>query len=420
LEKYPVGLYFSDWFPYKFFLYSSIKIYPIMKEINQVHFTLGDNAGILLMQIAQEALLCELDPEKAVKVITTSLMGCPNNIALKILKGDMVCEVTDDMQNIEVVDYKEEFHKDYPKPNLTDWYERNHKDIGDNGREFYTALEQVIRFVNKRDIEIPIKDIVSLVLSSTMKDWEAFRSKLSHMEDIERIILLVSQCSKFMDRTAKLYRVFDFIDSVYPDVSCNLSRGMHMVIPMLKIRLDAIVTGEYGPIFKQLEDEDEQISEYMKGAENTRKLLSEEIQPVSITDNYNAGWLSRDGTYYGMNGSYANMLHLSLADAIRKRMIVENGVDPLKGFPGKSMDTWLCEQGWVKIHDDHILYDGYISTVYTKKPPLPLSSKQLEAIAKYGKFCHRGMLRFGVTYTPCSMAKLEMMEPPMIAKLLDF
>lgn len=103
------------------------------------------------------------------------------------------------------------------------------------------------------------------------------------------------------------------------------------------------------------------------------------------------------------------MLHLSLADAIRKRMIVENGVDPLKGFPGKSMDTWLCEQGWVKIHDDHILYDGYISTVYTKKPPLPLSSKQLEAIAKYGKFCHRGMLRFGVTYTPCSMAKLEMM-----------
>lgn len=238
----------------------------------------------------------------------------------------MVCEVTDDMQNIEVVDYKEEFHKDYPKPNLTDWYERNHKDIGDNGREFYTALEQVIRFVNKQDIEIPIKDIVSLVLSSTMKDWEAFRSKLSHMEDIERIILLVSQCSKFMDRTAKLYRVFDFIDSVYPDVSCNLSRGMHMVIPMLKIRLDAIVTGEYGPIFKQLEDEDEQISEYMKGAENTRKLLSEEIQPVSITDNYNAGWLSRDGTYYGMNGSYANMLHLSLADAIRKRMIVERTV----------------------------------------------------------------------------------------------
>lgn len=40
-----------------------------------VHFTLGDDAGKLLMQIAQEALLYELDPEKAIKVITTSLMG---------------------------------------------------------------------------------------------------------------------------------------------------------------------------------------------------------------------------------------------------------------------------------------------------------------------------------------------------------
>ena len=54
-----------------------------------VHFTLSDDAGKLLMQIAQEALLYELDPEKAIKVITTSLMGCPDNIALKILKGDM-------------------------------------------------------------------------------------------------------------------------------------------------------------------------------------------------------------------------------------------------------------------------------------------------------------------------------------------
>lgn len=40
-----------------------------------VHFTLSDDAGKLLMQIAQEALLYELDPEKAIKVITTSLMG---------------------------------------------------------------------------------------------------------------------------------------------------------------------------------------------------------------------------------------------------------------------------------------------------------------------------------------------------------
>lgn len=186
-----------------------------------VHFTLGDDAGKLLMQIAQEALLYELDPEKAIKVITTSLMGCPDNIALKILKGDMVCVVMDDKQTIEIATYDRFLHKDFPRPNLSSWYERNHKEIGDTAREYYRALEQIARFVQKQKLEIPIKDVVSIVLSATMKDWETFRGKLSHMEDVERIVLLVNQCTKFLDRAAKLYRVFDFIDAVYPDVSCD-------------------------------------------------------------------------------------------------------------------------------------------------------------------------------------------------------
>lgn len=80
------------------------------------------------------------------------------------------------------------------------------------------------------------------------------------------------------------------------------------------------------------------------------------------------------------------MLHAALADAIRSRMTVENGVDPLKDFPHKSMDTWLCEQGWVKVHNNHILYDGYIRTAYTKKSPIPISDEQLEAISKYEKY----------------------------------
>lgn len=218
-----------------------------------VHFTLGDDAGKLLMQIAQEALLYELDPEKAIKVITTSLMGCPDNIALKILKGDMVCVVMDDKQTIEIATYDRFLHKDFPRPNLSSWYERNHKEIGDTAREYYRALEQIARFVQKQKLEIPIKDVVAVVLSATMKDWETFRGKLSHMEDVERIVLVVNQCTKFLDRAAKLYRVFDFIDAVYPDVSCDLSRGRHNVVSMLQIRLSAIISGEYSSLLKQFE-----------------------------------------------------------------------------------------------------------------------------------------------------------------------
>ena len=58
-------------------------------------------------------------------------MGCPDNIALKILKGDMVCVVMDDKQTIEIATYDRFLHKDFPRPNLSSWYERNHKEIGD-------------------------------------------------------------------------------------------------------------------------------------------------------------------------------------------------------------------------------------------------------------------------------------------------
>jgi hypothetical protein len=45
------------------------------------------------------------------------------------------------------------------------------------------------------------------------------------------------------------------------------------------------------------------------------KIVSEGIKPVEITDGYNAGWLAPDGTFYGLNGTIANMLHNQIADA---------------------------------------------------------------------------------------------------------
>lgn len=39
-----------------------------------LHFTLDKSAGKLLAQIAQEHLLCNLDPKKAIETFTMSLM----------------------------------------------------------------------------------------------------------------------------------------------------------------------------------------------------------------------------------------------------------------------------------------------------------------------------------------------------------
>ncbi len=41
-----------------------------------------------------------------------------------------------------------------------------------------------------------------------------------------------------------------------------------------------------------------------------------ELKPVEITEGYDAGWLSPDGDFYGLNRSVGNMLHLNIAERL--------------------------------------------------------------------------------------------------------
>jgi len=57
------------------------------------HFTVGEDLGLRLMEIAQEHLTEGNNPVKALKTITESLQGCPTDLAVRILKGEMVCQL---------------------------------------------------------------------------------------------------------------------------------------------------------------------------------------------------------------------------------------------------------------------------------------------------------------------------------------
>lgn len=82
------------------------------------------------------------------------------------------------------------------------------------------------------------------------------------------------------------------------------------------------------------------LKNHVKAAIEISEKLKDLIQPVDILDNYSAGWLSPTGEYFGLNGEISNMLHKTIADAIRERMIVLDGVDPLED-DDKNMDGWL-------------------------------------------------------------------------------
>lgn len=159
------------------------------------------------------------------------------------------------------------------------------------------------------------------------------------------------------------------------------------------------------------------LKNHVKAAIEISEKLKDLIQPVDILDNYSAGWLSPTGEYFGLNGEISNMLHKTIADAIRERMIVLDGVDPLED-DDKNMDGWLSLHGWVKIHGSWILYDGYMQGAHNMKV-VPLTDIQIEKISLYGKVCHGDKLFCGLEKKFCSGTRFGFTDKPMLAKLFD-
>lgn len=159
----------------------------------------------------------------------------------------------------------------------------------------------------------------------------------------------------------------------------------------------------------------EELDDIKSGIEDKIYQLEDEegIRPVNILDGYSAGWLAPNGDFYGLNGGFANMLHLQIADALLKANVI-----PKEEDYERNPDIWLSENGWVRIHNCHILYDGYLQSRYGK-PLIPLTDIQRDNIVKYGQVCCKGMLQFGSLYQFCSAAKFGMMDEFMIRKLFD-
>jgi hypothetical protein len=140
-------------------------------------------------------------------------------------------------------------------------------------------------------------------------------------------------------------------------------------------------------------------------------------------NNYSGGWLSPNGDFYGMDGEYSDMIHAQLGDKLLELGLISEDED------SHNPDGWLCNNGWVKIHLDWILYDGYLIAKRSKMQDdfdmpiiqaIPMTDKQREKIYLYGSLCWGGALNFGMNKQLISTAKFKMIEAPMIWKLFDF
>lgn len=148
----------------------------------------------------------------------------------------------------------------------------------------------------------------------------------------------------------------------------------------------------------------QRLSEWMENEAKIEEYHKTELKPVEITEGYDAGWLSPDGDFYGLNGSVGNMLHLNIAE----RLLASKKI-PVKET--RNPDRWLEENGWVKIHHDWILFSG---SFYGKT----LTEIQIDKLYYYGNVCHKGVLLLGTSQEPITATRLRATEPIMLNKLL--
>ena len=80
----------------------------IMAEVN---FTIGDGFGKMLYNLAVEKVLEGMNPEAGIKTITDSLIGCPANYAISVLKGDIFLDVEN--ENVILIDNYDELSHPY-------------------------------------------------------------------------------------------------------------------------------------------------------------------------------------------------------------------------------------------------------------------------------------------------------------------
>ena len=147
------------------------------------------------------------------------------------------------------------------------------------------------------------------------------------------------------------------------------------------------------------------LENHLRGSKNLKD-LSENFKEANIKEKYDAGWISTNGKFYGINGVVSNMLHMNLADIIVSELLgLEYCDDP---------ELELESKNWVKITGNWVLFAGYTKIISTG-----LTNAQKEAIIELGK-TYDGIVLLGWDKHSVSIQDFELMTDEQIEKYFHF
>lgn len=358
-------------------------------------FTIGKGFGRMLTNIAWEKLTDKLNPREAVELITKSLPGCTEGMAVDILDGKIILREDELTQEV--------LGESGPGGRFNDWIRGQRIQLEEDAKEWVEALEKVRQTIadagGKFEFTVRYPELVSYISG----DKDAGLLDNPHSDAVEQIKGTVEGATNFFVKVSEVYEVI-----VWMCDALNTSRVI-LPDPILSMHtiLDSLMCSdpEVEASIRKQDFQKQRLSEWMENEKKIEEYHQTELKPVEITEGYDAGWLSPDGDFYGLNGSVGNMLHLNIAE----RLLASKKI-PVKEM--RNPDRWLEENGWVKVHHDWILFSG---SFYGKT----LTEIQIDKLYHYGNVCHKGVLLLGTSQEPITATRLRATEPIMLNKLLN-
>lgn len=353
-------------------------------------FTIGKGFGQMLQRIAWEKLTEKYNPREAVEIITKSLLGCTEGMAVDILDGKII--LGEDEATHEVLGTPGAGGK------FNDWIREQRIHLEEEAKEWVWILERLRQTIadagGKFEFSVRYPELISYLSG----DKDAGLLDYPRSNVVEEIKGTVEGAKNFFVKVSEVYEVI-----VWMCDALNMSRVI-LPDPILSMHtiLDSLMCSdpEVEASIRKQDFQKQRLSEWMEEREENQT----ELEPVEITEGYDAGWLSPDGDFYGLNGSTENLLYLNIAE----RLLASKKI-PVKEM--RNPDRWLEENGWVKVHHDWILFSG---SFYGKT----LTEAQIEKLYRYGQVCHRGVLRLGTAQTQITAVRFRATEPIMLNKLM--
>lgn len=358
-------------------------------------FTIGKGFGQMLQRIAWEKLTEKYNPREAVEIITKSLLGCTEGMAVDILDGKII--LGEDEATHEVLGTPGAGGK------FNDWIREQRIHLEEEAKEWVGVLERLRQTIadagGKFEFSVRYPELISYLSG----DKDAGLLDYPRSNVVEEIKGTVEGAKNFFVKVSEVYEVI-----VWMCDALNTSRVLFSD-SVLRVRtiLDSLACSdlEVEASIRKQDFQKQRLSEWMENEKKIEEYHQTELKPVEITEGYDAGWLSPDGEFYGLNGSVGNMLHLNIAE----RLLASKKI-PVKEM--RNPDRWLEENGWVRVHHDWILFSG---SFYGKT----LTEAQIDKLYRYGQARCKGVLLLGTSQEPITAVRLRATEPLMLNKLLN-